>query len=114
MNEYPTELELKKITNFNGTTREFIEFISSIWNYYPPVLRVGRSDFDRKKVYKLSMSTAGWSGNEDIIGELHKTMFWMVHWMSSKRGGHYEFQINPTFMDRKMIELGLPKKKGNP
>ena len=75
MNEYPTELELKKITNFNGTTREFIEFISSIWNYYPPVLRVGRSDFDRKKVYKLSMSTAGWSGNEDIIGELHKTMF---------------------------------------
>jgi len=108
MSDYPSESDLGKITRWTGTLQELITFVQSIWWYDPPVLRKGRSSFDRKLVFKLEVSTWGWSGNEDIMGELQSTMFWIVCWRLSKRGGHYEFEINPTFMDAPNMVWGDP------
>ena len=41
----------------------------------------------------LELHTGGWSGNEDIIDKLSDTLFWMICWESTRRGGHYYFEI---------------------
>ena len=37
--------------------------------------------------------TAGWSGNEVLIGALQKTVFWACCWESSHRGGLFILRI---------------------
>lgn len=39
----------------------------------------------------IILHTGGWSRNEEIILRLSRTMFWILHWQVSKRGGHYIF-----------------------
>jgi len=64
-----------------------LEYVHEIWAY-------ADSGYWRQKGRRYWISTAGWSGNEDIMGALHKnTMFWMMCWQSSKRGGHFVFEI---------------------
>jgi len=40
-----------------------------------------------------TVSSGGWSGCEDVIGALgENTVFWLMCWRSSRRGGHFEFE----------------------
>ena len=39
----------------------------------------------------IVVNTGGWSKNEEIIQRLSQTMFWVLYWRESKRGGHYVF-----------------------
>ena len=87
-NGYPDEEELKKIAewdycDFHG----LMDYVKERWKYADcGYWKKGR------KYYRIS--TGGWSGNESIISALmENTMFWAVFWESSKRGGHYNFEI---------------------
>jgi len=104
---YPSDIELEHIENWQGDLKSLIEFVQSIWEYEAPEFRVGRSSFDRKKCYRLTIHSWGWSGNEDIIGALQKTMFWFTFWQSSRRGGHYEFEISAWAIDGPFDKPGL-------
>lgn len=43
---------------------------------------------------RYSFSTAGWSGNESVIAALKRnSVLWATTWLSSGRGGWYEFQV---------------------
>jgi hypothetical protein len=43
---------------------------------------------------EFHVSTGGWSGNEDLISAARRnTIFWMMCWQSSRRGGHYVFSM---------------------
>jgi hypothetical protein len=43
---------------------------------------------------RFHISTAGWSGNESIIRAMEKNhMLWGFHWVQSRRGGHYIFEL---------------------
>jgi hypothetical protein len=42
---------------------------------------------------KLELHTGGWSGNEEIISVLQNSMFWVMYWQKSERGGHYYFEL---------------------
>lgn len=106
MSRYPSDAELEKIESWDGTPRELVQFIGSIWAYRSDtdwVIRNGR-DLMGRKVYKVNFSTWGWSGNEDIVGALEGTWFWFHNWWSSRRGGHYQLQISPAMIDMKMPE----------
>lgn len=90
---YPDEHELKKIEQWDSRDLEgLMEYVKDLWKY---------SDFGFWKQTKNSfghneyrISTGGWSGNESIIGALQNNLiFWGMCWLSSKRGGHYVFEV---------------------
>lgn len=89
---YPTEETLTKIEEWDFKDwLGLIEFIESIWMHKDwGFVKKG------KKVVRLELHTAGWSGNESIIHSLQKNFgFWCVCWQKSITGGHYYFKIKP-------------------
>jgi len=86
---YPTEEFLDSIRNWSWKN-SFVDLMAHIkpyWKY---------SDFGywTQDGDTYSISTGGWSGNEDIIRALKENgIFWSICWYSSRRGGHYEFEI---------------------
>lgn len=84
---YPEEEQLEKVKNWEVKNIEdfhaFMGYINEIVDWYI---------FTRKHDVLYSLSTGGWSGNEDVIGSmLENRMFWLMYWESSRRGGHYTF-----------------------
>ena len=87
---YPTEDELKRIEEWDWRDPiGLMEYVYSLWKY---------ADWGWKRGGKrggnyYSISTGGWSGNEDLMAALERNQsFWMFNWVSSTRGGHYEFE----------------------
>lgn len=83
---YPTDEELVKIARW-----DCYDF-PALMDYIKPMLkRYGRF---RKEFDIYIIATGGWSGNESIISALqNNTMFWMICWKCSKRGGYFEFEV---------------------
>ena len=88
MKEYPTTGELKKIKKWDFSNLVgLMEFVKPLWEFAD----VG---YWKQKGRTYWLSTGGWSGNESIVEALQdNTMFWMLCWQYSRRGGHYRFHI---------------------
>jgi len=89
---YPSEPELKEIEKWpmEKGWNELLDFVWSIWEYAD----IG---YCRKIGSRFWFSTGGWSGNEEIIGAMKNNwMFWSMCWYSSRRGGHFRFQVPKT------------------
>lgn len=90
---YPSEAALEKIAawparDFNG----LLEYVASLWAYPDYVTRAPEA-----RTY--TFATGGWSGNESLVSALQQNLiFWGTCWMSSRRGGRYEFVIPNVFM----------------
>lgn len=88
---YPTDEFLEQIENFNpygvkNGISDLFDIIIEAWYYDGP--------YAIKDGGTVKLSTGGWSGNESIIGALKANFFvWSFCWVSSRRGGHYEFEI---------------------
>jgi hypothetical protein len=102
---YPTQEALDKIVNWRGNFIDLMTYVKSIW-WMPdwgwhllegPEVTLGEdSDYVPTQYTRMyyKISTGGWSGNEDIIEALQKNpIFWSMCWQSSRRGGHYEFDV---------------------
>ena len=92
---YPMEAELSGIRKWKIRTPQdaidLVEYIETLWQYATCGYFVV---FNKSDSIEVKMSTAGWSGNEDIIGALRDNMmFWVLYWQKSERGGHYTFSI---------------------
>jgi hypothetical protein len=85
--EYPSDEDLERIMDWPiSDAPAMLDFVHSLW--WAPEFGWRRGD------RWLDVSTGGWSGNEDIISALQRnTMFWMFCWESSRRGGHYRFDL---------------------
>lgn len=95
---YPSNETLYKIETWEfSNTQEIIElfeFIKSIWRY--SIWQEYKDETENIMLYKIS--TAGWSGNEDIIMSISNNFkLWPIVWYSSKRGGHYKFKVPLNF-----------------
>lgn len=95
---YPTEEELKKIETWEfqkgADIRGFMEYIRPLWSYPDRFSCKPSKDIMGKPCLEYYLSTGGWSGNENIIEAMEKnTIFWMMCWKQSQRGGHYLFEI---------------------
>lgn len=84
---YPTESALQAVRDWNPTDgRGLLAFLRSIW-WHPAAITEGEDG-------TWSVSTVGWSGNEDLINALMDNhIWWTLHWESSRRGGHYVFKV---------------------
>ena len=92
MNEYPTNVQLLAISawaanDFTG----LMDFIKPLWAY-------ADSGYWEQVGNEYHISTAGWSGNEEIIFYMMQNhVWWFMFWQQSRRGGHYIF--GPLFAD---------------
>lgn len=101
MNEYPTEIELAKIRNWNGSFKDLWEYITRLWNYGEDAYRF----YKYGGKYHAELHTLGWSGNEDLIEALEHSqcrffLMWHSKWL---KGGHYYFEISPNLWKSTMI-----------
>ena len=88
--EYPTDAQLAMLKAWPTTDlRGAFEFARALWAYPDYFSSEGRT---------FSISTGGWSGNENIIGAMQDNlMLWTLCWQESRRGGHYKFEIPVNF-----------------
>jgi hypothetical protein len=110
MNSYPTEEQLEQIRlwPFDTDYLGLMKFIKSIWEYaewgwldspsccFHKPLQACDCDCHPNGPTEIvfEISTGGWSGNEEIISAMQKNrMFWSLCWVSSRRGGHYVFEV---------------------
>lgn len=100
---YPTPEALHRLKNFQGTARELIHYVMSIWwpndsIDAPETLgRIGPT-LGGHYIWFWQLHTWGWSGNEEIIETLQQTYFWFRFWQQTTRGGHYAFHVpEPDF-----------------
>lgn len=94
MEEYPNDDELRRVREWPPTDLSgLMDFVRSIW---------WQPDWGWNQVGEnYRISTGGWSGNEELIEALKgNTMFWMLCWQSSRRGGHYEFRVPAARLHR--------------
>ena len=90
---YPTEETERLIRQFEGDARELLAAIKEIWMHPTYWDEEDGTDVIDRPVHRYHVSTAGWSGNESLIGALENTMFWMRFWVQERVGGHYIFEI---------------------
>lgn len=83
--DYPTEDELQRLRDWPlNDPRGWLEFARSLW---------WMQDWGWPEL-EGEVSTAGWSGNEEIIDAMqdaHMGLLWHQVWESTRRGGHYMF-----------------------
>lgn len=86
---YPTKEVLEYIKSWDVVDEKsyiaLMEFCVEIWAYR-------KESIVTKDDVCYYFATMGWSGNEDIIKALQEnSIFWMMYWAVSERGGLYVF-----------------------
>jgi hypothetical protein len=115
---YPTEAALDIIELWHWSDAEgWFKFIHGLWHLrswgwteheelheWHDRLR----QYQDRRVRRYEISTAGWSGNESIIGAMQRNeMMWHLNWVQSRRGGHYIFELR-EFNDDDQEEASSP------
>lgn len=104
---YPTEEALERVLGWEQRGPEdghaLLAFVREIWwsAQWGFHHRDTKAEFGGGTERVYSLSTGGWSGNEEIVRALmeNRGHAWFFWWESSRRGGHYTFRI-PAFGSR--------------
>lgn len=94
--EYPEDKDLRRIAEW--PYNDFVslaEFVANLWAYPNYVDKYETIDEFDRKILRLSLSTGGWSGNEEIIGALRSNhLFYTMCFQRSERGGRHVYDIS--------------------
>jgi len=96
---YPTEEELTRIRKWpTDDPRGWMAFIKTCWYAADWGWNEERGldeTLSPRWVTIYHVSTAGWSGNEEIIRAMRENpnLLWSQTWESVRRGGHYVFTV---------------------
>jgi len=96
---YPDEQDLGRIVAFDSLHDPvgFVKLVRPLWSYPDRfVFTEGKSQTLGRPVWKLYLSTGGWSGNESLVDAMQEAgggLWWFAFWLRSERGGHYWFEI---------------------
>lgn len=89
----PTDEALDRIRTFTGTAEEMARYVQSLMYNGGSQLEDFVDDFKRPGK-RLILITCGWSGCESVISALHDTMFHLLGWESSFRGGKHTYTFS--------------------
>jgi len=103
---YPTDAALDRISTFTGTAEEMAAYVQSLMHNGGSKLEDFVDDFQRPGK-RLTLVTGGWSGCESVISALHGTMFHLLGWESSFRGGKHTYAFS-------LPQWGMSFAWGNP
>lgn len=101
---YPTDEALDYLRAFTGSTEELVAYVRSLCGH--SVLKDFTNGFGRPEK-RLTLITAGWSGCESVVGALHETMFHLMFWESSFRGGKHTYTFSPSQWEMS-LSWGIP------
>ena len=95
---YPTEEAIEQIEKWSyNDPKGWFKFIENVWHLRSWGWTEGyfkENESDPADKYRYYVSTAGWSGNEDIIRAMQENnILWSDTWVQSRRGGHYIFEV---------------------
>lgn len=99
---YPTDEEHERLVTFEGTPREFCEYVDSIYQNGFTSVELIEVEYTKGKVYEFRTVTGGWSGCEHTDGVIKhgnrddawdQTFFRMRFWESDHRGGLTVYHI---------------------
>ena len=93
---YPTEEALELIRTFEGTPSNLVWLLRELWHGGRDMVSAANDD-DHVEV---TFVTAGWSGNENLLGALSMTVFEMRYWESSHRGGKHVYRVRTEEWDK--------------
>lgn len=100
---YPSEEGLQYIRTYPleacvSNPKTLMDFVRSLWEFGDWGWKENDEKVgDGREVTRYSISTGGWSGNEDLISALRENApFWGLYWEESRRGGHFKFEIGKS------------------
>jgi hypothetical protein len=98
-----TRKQLKKIERWNWrSARKLMEYVKSLW--WAPEFGWDEQSSEDGRGLVYSLSTGGWSENEDLIEAMRTNLvFWGICWLESRRGGHYKFLL-PDYLESEDAE----------
>ena len=115
---YPTERTLWAVEKWPwDDPKGWFAFLHSVWH----LADWGWHELDEPKelsnplfpeaVHRYHLSTAGWSGNEELVRAMEKNdMLWSMTWVQSRRGGHYIFELGLEESARAPSKMGATVK----
>ena len=100
---YPEEHELKYIREYDlvkSDPRTLLEYMKGMWRWkeYFVIKKTGKGLW-------VEIHTGGWSGHEEMIAALEKTLFFSLFWTMSKAGGHHYFRVKSARDDEEKAEI---------
>ena len=98
---YPSDVELVRIRTWplEAGWHALMSYVHARWAY-------AEQGYWRQAGDRYDISTAGWSGNEAMIGALSEVMsgvFWGLSMFSHQRGGHYILDVRNFGPDGTML-----------
>lgn len=106
--DYPTQQQLEAIEALDGgTPRAFMGLVRSAWNHNMGFVSDERHE--QEGWTSFTLVTGGWSGNEDLVAALKRTMFHSMFWHSSDRGGKHVYGIGDAQLEFRLPALNLPR-----
>lgn len=108
-NPYPAIEALDALTAFAGTPSEFLQAAHQQWHHdygrWTEALLAGERT--ERPGTRVVLATGGWSGNESVVTAVQGTMFHVLFWYSSTRGGLHEYRV-PDALAQVRINFALP------
>ena len=68
--------------------KEGLDLIDKIWDTDYGTVERGHIGTHTEEIV---LTTGGWSENEEAINVIADSMFWILYWQKSERGGKYTF-----------------------
>lgn len=108
---YPTDEALRSFRTHSRTVNELIDFAADLFNDDYGSFTTAT---DADGALTLTYITGGWSGNEEVITALESTMFHMLCWESSHRGGKHVYRVPTGQLEWRLPVIGAARARLNP